>query len=133
MQGHVLTGVPLLQVPPTNQHEALHMLTRKTPDTLATEITLKGQGEEIKFNVTYFNRTQPEIKACLEKYMDAEETKTDPTYPNLQSVLFVVKSMEAEYPLTIEGLQEMERDRPGMVEVLFYGFHQARRVELVKN
>jgi hypothetical protein len=133
MQGHVLIGVPLLQVPPTNHQEALHMLTRKTPDTLATAITLKGQGEEITFNVTYFNRTQDAIKECLEKYQATPEAQDDPTYPNLQAVLFITKTLDSEYPLTLEGLREMERDRPGMVEVLFYGFHQARRVELVKN
>ena len=32
-----------------------------------------------------------------------------------------------------DGIREMERDWPGMIEALFFGYHQARRVELVKN
>jgi hypothetical protein len=131
MQGHVLTDVPLLQIP-TN-HEALQMLTRKTPDTLATEIKLKGQGEEIKFNVTYHNRTPEAQQQVLDAANASDQGKADIGYGIRESVLYVVKEMESEYPLTHDGQKEMEADRPGMIEVLFYGFHQARRVELLKN
>jgi len=109
------------------------MLKRKTPDTLATILTINGQGEQIKMAITYFNRTQDEIQNCLDTNNATEQAKSDMQYANRQAVLFVVKEMASEYELTDDGLKEMEADRPGMIEALFYGFHKARRVELVKN
>jgi len=109
------------------------MLTRKTPTALATALTIKGQGTEETFNVTYKVRSQEEIDKAFADAALQPEAKDDPGYANRQSVLFIVESMEAEYPLTDEGIKELEADRPGMIEVLFYGYHKARRVELVKN
>lgn len=107
------------------------MLTRKTPDTLATTLTINGQGESITLDVTYTNRTQEEIEAVLEKAL-ASDTK-DMQFANRETLLFVVKSADMEYPLTHDGLKELERDRPGMIEAMFMGYHKSRRVELVKN
>ena len=109
------------------------MLTRKTPETLATELEVKGQGETFKFNVVYYNRTQTQIQDVLDKGNASEQAKTDVQYANRQAALFVIKSFESEYALTDAGLKEMEIDRPGMIEILFFGFHKARRVELGKN
>jgi len=107
------------------------MLTRKTPDTLATTLTINGQGESITLDVTYHNRTQEGIEAVLEKAM--ADTTVDAQFANRETLLYVVKSADMEYPLTHDGLKELERDRPGMIEAMFFGFHKARRVELVKN
>lgn len=109
------------------------MLTRKTPDTLATALTIKGQGEEVTFKVVYNNRTQDEIQDVLDKANADERAATDFQFANRQAVLFVVKELEAEYPLTEDGIRDMERDRPGMIKNLFLGFHKAREVELAKN
>jgi hypothetical protein len=109
------------------------MLTRKTPTALATELTINGQGTTEKFNVTYKVRTQDAINEVLTNAAMQPEAQNDDGYANRKAVLFIVESIEAEYPLTDEGIKEMETDRPGMIEVLFLGYHKARRVELVKN
>lgn len=107
------------------------MLKRKTPETLATEITIEGQGEAVKFNVTYNNRKQSDVNDLLQKRL--EETNGDYSAANRSVLLFMVQSMDTEYDLTEEGVAEMEADRPGIIEALFYGFHRARKVELGKN
>lgn len=101
------------------------MLVRKRPETIGATLHLKGQGEEIKFNVTYHNRTQAEVEARL---------KEEAAKPNPDSlVLFVVKEWEAEYELTTAGLEEAEQDRPGINAAIMYGFYEARVVNKVKN
>ena len=127
-KGHIVE-VPLLLIP--NSTEVITMLKRKTPETLATEITIEGQGEAVKFGVVYNNRPQKEVNDLLTKRL--EETNGDYAAANRSVLLFMVSSMEAEYELTEEGIAEMEADRPGIIEALFYGFHRARKVELGKN
>ncbi|HEX8586168.1 MAG TPA: hypothetical protein VF680_17380 [Allosphingosinicella sp.] len=109
------------------------MLTRKTPTTLATAITITGQGEDIKFNATFRNRTQDEIDAKFKELTESETGKQDATWVNRQMALYLIESMETEYPVTDEGFNEMEQDRPGLMEALFYAYHKARKVELAKN
>jgi hypothetical protein len=110
------------------------MLTRKRPETLATELTITGQGQPpLKFNVTYKNPEQDAVNAVMASAAMTDRTKQDIQYPTRTALLFIIKTMESEYPLTDEGIAQMEEDRPGMIEVLFNGWHQARRVTLVKN
>lgn len=109
------------------------MLTRKTPETLATRLKIEGQGETIQMDVTYFNRSQEQIEEVLAKFQASDKAQEDVGYANRQTLLFVLKEMESEYPHTDEGLKELERDRPGMIELLFFGFHRARRMDLAKN
>ena len=110
------------------------MLTRKTPDTLSTALTITGQGvPDIKFNVTYHNRKQSDLEELLAKHQASDEAKRDPQYANRQCLLYIIRDWETEYPPTDEGIKEMEDDRPGMIELLFIGYHMARRVQAGKN
>lgn len=109
------------------------MLTRKTPDTLATELKIVGQGETATFDVVYHNRKQDDVTAVMEKARAEDAAKDDAQYPTRKALLYVLKSMDSEYPMTDEGIREMESDRPGMIAAMFYGFHQARGVALTKN
>jgi hypothetical protein len=127
-KGHIV-DVPLLLIPQST--EEIVMLKRKTPETLAAEITIEGQGEAIKFNVTYNNRRQSDVNDLLQKRL--EETDGDYAAANRSVLLFMLQGMDTEYELTEEGIAEMEADRPGIIEALFYGFHRARKVELGKN
>lgn len=99
------------------------MLKRKLAETIATTLSVKGQGETIKFNVTYFNKPQTEVEAHL---------NANPDEP-AETLLYILKDWESEYPLTLEGIRELEDARPGMVIAMIYGYHEARRVEKVKN
>lgn len=98
------------------------MLKRIKPDsTLPCTLTVKSQGETIKFNVEFYNRTQDEIEA---KVAEGKPHET---------MLFMVKSWETEYELTSEGVMQMESERPGLYIAIFQAFHDARRTEVVKN
>lgn len=99
------------------------MLSRKRPLTIATTLALTGQGDTVTLNVTYFNRKQSELEAKLK-----EEESSVPAV-----VLFMVKEWDAEYPLTLEGIQELEDDRPGVVYGVIEAFHEARRMQKEKN
>lgn len=111
------------------------MLTRKTPNTLATTLNIEGQGETVSFDVVYHNRRKEDIETVLKEAQRVQELdhKDDFQYATRQTVLYIVERFDAEYELSHKGLKEMEEDRPGIIEVLFYGYHQARRVELAKN
>jgi hypothetical protein len=98
------------------------MLTRQLKGTIPATLTVKGQGEEpITFNITFHNRRGSEVAQKL------EETDVPST------LLFLVESWEAEYPLTEEGIREMEDDRPGMLQAIFTAYGEARSVAKVKN
>lgn len=109
------------------------MLTRKNPTALAINLTINGNGWKETFNVVYTPRTEEEIQDVIAAAAFTEKAKKDVQYANRQAVLFLVKEIESEYPLTDEGVAEMERDMPGIIEALFFGYHKARKVELAKN
>lgn len=98
------------------------MLTRKRPDVIPATLTVTGQGETVKFNLTYNNKRVDEVETLIK---DAEKLE--------DVVLALVNEWETEYPLTREGVEEMEADRPGIIVAIMVGFHDARRVEKAKN
>ena len=98
------------------------MLIRKRPDVVPATLTVKGQGEDFKFNITYRNKRADEVQAVIDTAADSESVVID-----------LVSEWESEYPLTHAGIAEMEADRPGMIVAILIGFHEARRVERVKN
>lgn len=108
------------------------MLNRKTPDTLAVNLTIKGQGESVQVPVVFFNRTQKQIADKNTELNESERGKADPAWVNEELFLFVVKEFNGIVP-THEGVQELEDNWPGSVVGVFYKFHEARRVEVTKN
>lgn len=113
------------------------MLTRKTPETIATTITVIGQGvPDIKFNCTFYNRDDVDEK--LKEFLKTPEAEKaledgDFQYAIRQCLLYVIKEWDTEYALTDADIKAMEAARPGMIELVFVGFHKARRVEGAKN
>jgi hypothetical protein len=99
------------------------MLTRAKKELIATTLTVKGQGETVTFNITFHNRKQSELEAEGEKE-GATINKT---------LLYLVESWENEYPLTDEGIKEMEDDRPGITMAIIFAYHEARHVAKEKN
>lgn len=96
-------------------------LTRKRPEFIEANLTITGQGKEETMKVTYHNRTQKEVEA---KVAEGNPTGT---------LLFMVKEWDSDYPLTPEGVDEMESDHPFITIGIFQGFHAARRTHVVKN
>lgn len=113
------------------------MLTFAKPDTLASKINVNvpsGEGtEKVSFAVVFNNRSQKQIEANLKAALESERGKQDPEWANRQQVLDIVKSWELSYPLTDDGIAQMEDDAPGMIENIFIHYHMARRVTLAKN
>jgi hypothetical protein len=109
------------------------MLTRKTADTFAVSITIKGQGVTQTMDVVYHNRKLEDIQAVLQLAQDNLRMQDDFEYANRETLLFMIASWDAEYPLTNEGIKEAESDWPGLIAGLGHKYHEARQVEVVKN
>ena len=114
------------------------MLTKQRKGTIATLLTIKGQGEEATFKVTYHNRRQSEVQAKLDEALAAmskpdDQISDDDRNGLANVVLFMVESWETEYEVSLVGIKEMEDDRPGLIAGILAGFHDARKVEKVKN
>ncbi|NID06655.1 hypothetical protein HBF26_17300 [Luteibacter jiangsuensis] len=92
------------------------------PKVLPATLTISGQGSTDKLEVTYHNRKQSEVRERLE---------SGATMAGL--IAFLVDSWDTDFDLTEEGVMAFEDEYPGIVEILFAGFHQARRKELEKN
>lgn len=99
------------------------MLTRKTPEYLPTNLKVRAQGVEHDIKVTYHNKHPDDV----EKWLEEEKRSLE------QQVLHITKEADIEFPLTEEGMTEMEKTWPGMLMAFVEGFFKARRAELVKN
>ena len=97
------------------------MLTRKKPETLAANITITGQLEEIEFPVVFFNRSQEEVEQWFKDN------------PGKLVIPYIIKHWDAEYELSEKGAQEAESDRPGITLALTQAFYEARRVAIKGN
>lgn len=130
LQGRAVQRAPLLlQIPAST--ERIIMLARKTPDTLAVELTIKGQGETQVVPVVFYNRTHSQIAAKTDE-LNEDERKSDQTWLNAELFKFVVKEFNGVIP-TSEGIAELEDNWPGSVIGIYYAYHDARRVEVTKN
>ena len=95
----------------------------KAPEKIATTLSFKGVAEKFKLTVTYHNIGTKAFCDLLEK--------KESTFP--LALLELIDRWDADYPLSIEGIEAFEDQRPGIINALFQGYHQARRVELEKN
>lgn len=117
-------------------------LTKKTPDTIAANLSVKAQGVETTLMLTYHNRTPADYEkfvANTENFKIAEDTPNGEGIMRVNAtiVLFIVKSFDdgtaEDFPLNLEGLLEMERHWPGMLYGIIRGYHQARAAAVEKN
>ena len=95
----------------------------KPPEKIATTLALKGAAEKFKLTVTYNNIGTKALGAFLKD--------KDATFGSV--LLKLIDSWSADYPLSLEGLEAFNDHRPGVLEALIQGYHQARHVELEKN
>lgn len=99
------------------------MLTRKKRETIPYIVKMEGQGDTIEFPVVFKNISQAELEAITTK---EDMHPADPP-------LAYLHSWESEYPLTREGLMELEGDRPGALVVLIQHFYAARQMHFKGN
>lgn len=109
------------------------MLTRKTPTTLATQITFDSMGETVSMKITFHNRTQEQIQKCVDDALLTEQGKADPRWANREAVIYMVKDWESEYALNQADLAEMDQARPGVIDQIAFGYHKARQARETKN
>lgn len=92
------------------------------PETIQSTLTIKSQGQDVTLEVVFYNRKASEVRAKVE---------SGATVPDI--VLYLVKSWSSDYALSVEGLDELEDDRPGTCMAVWQGFNQARMASLEKN
>lgn len=110
------------------------MLNRKTPDTLAVTLTIRGQGDEFTVPVVFHNRRQSEIRAYHDELIKrAESEGKDDAWVNREQFLFLVKSFNGCDTPTHDDIAKLEDDYPGTLYGLFLRYHELRAVEVVKN
>lgn len=110
------------------------MLNRKTPDTLAVDLTIKGQGEEFKVPVVFHNRNRDEIKKRNDELFEqAKAEGHDEEWVNREQFLFLVKSFNGCDTPTHDDIIKLELDWPGTLFGLFTQYHLLRNVSVVKN
>ena len=108
------------------------MLNRKTPETLATNVTIKAPGDEFKVPVVFYNRSQADREAFLKSMLETEEGKKDMEHVNREMFLYVVKEFDGKQP-TYDGVKEAEANFPGLILGVFTVFHELRTVSVTKN
>lgn len=118
------------------------MLTKKTPETIKATLKVKSQGVENTLLLTYNNRTPEQYKAFVENpenFTPPESVAAEDgiSHINANLVLFLVKSFDdgtdKEFPLTYDGLMELDKFWPNTLYGIIQGYHQARAAAVEKN
>ena len=118
-------------------------LTKKTPATIKGDLTIKAQGEQHNLLLTYKNYSQDVYDQFAKnednfKRPDAlPDDIPDFRYANAQLVLFLVQSFDdgtdKDFPLTVDGLIELDSYWPGALIGIVQGYHQARAASVEGN
>ncbi len=119
------------------------MLTKETPETIKAHLTIKGAGVEMPLVLTYYNRKPKEFKAFMDnpELMVLPSTVKGPRdamdHVNAQAVLYIVKSFDdgtdKDFPLTYDGMLDLEEHWADVLSAIIVGFHKARGMEIEKN
>lgn len=97
------------------------------PKTIPAKLEIVGGGETNTLSLAFHNRKPSEIQERIEELKKSQ----DAFLPSM--VLFVVKEWDTDYSLGMEGVKEMEDERPGMCDAILQGFHKFRQVALEGN
>lgn len=118
------------------------MLTKKTPETINARLRIKAMGVENDLLLTFYNRTPDEYDNFTKnpENLNVPEGVSEVVgiaYIKAAMVLFLVKSFDdgtdAEFPLNLAGLVDLERHWPGVLQGIMVGYHQARGAQVEKN
>lgn len=118
------------------------MLTKDTPPKLLkVNSTVKCGDIAIPLALTFNNYNTDELSEftkspALSKMPEGSDYNPI-HFVNAQVVLFVVKSFDdgtdKDFPLTLDGLIDMEKYYPGVLMGLLQRYHEARSVSVEKN
>lgn len=103
------------------------MLTKKTPEQFTKVLKIVSFDETFNLAVTYRNVTPK----TLDEEAKARGEKMGMT--RVEMALRVVAEWSSEYALTREDLEQLEEDRPGVLQAVLDGFFLGRRATVEKN
>lgn len=117
------------------------MLTKETPETIKAVASVKHGDTKTPLVLTFHNRTITELTEFMQNpeiIKMPEDRKVDPVgWVNAQACLYLIKSFDDDtdkvFPLTVDGLLEMNSYYPGVLMGLMQLFHQMRQVAVEKN
>lgn len=118
------------------------MLTKKTPEKIKTILKIKAQGVENTLQLTYKNHAPEKYQEFISnpenlKVPEGTSDNAGIAMINAQIVLFVVDSFDdgtdKDFPLTLDGLVDMDQHWPGVLMGLIRGYHMARGASVEKN
>lgn len=102
------------------------MLTKKTPETFTRTLKIISFDETFQFPVTYRNLSPAKLDEEAKAAGKEGLTRVD-------MVLRVVSEWGTEYSLTRDDLNQLEEDRPGVLQAVIDGFFLGRRATVEKN
>ena len=104
------------------------MLKKVVENAVIPMVTLEvaSLGEKISFGVSYYARSQDEFNTKIEDMVADKITVAE-------LVAWLVKDWEVEYAMTVDDLNLLEKQRPGMLQLIIAGWPKAMQSELVKN
>ena len=119
-------------------------LTKNTPEKIKASLKIKAQGVEQNLELTYKNHSQEQWDAFATNDQNFKlptgknaNTLSAITFGNAQMVLFLVASFDdgtdKDFPLTLDGLIDLEGHWPGALIGIVRGFHLSRAAEVEKN
>lgn len=94
------------------------MFDVKAPETFEATLTIVGQGREQKLPVVFRHRTREAYSELLAKVADGKVKDVD-------AVLELVESWEANADLTAENLKALDSNQPGALWAIVTGYSHA--------
>lgn len=93
------------------------------PKKITKTLAFTGCAEKFELKVSYHNFT---AKQLAEHAASGDKN-------NAEMLMHMIADWDAGYPLSLEGIEALEEERPGTHQGLFDGFFLARQYALEKN
>lgn len=119
-------------------------LTKNTPDKIKASLKIKAQGVEQNLELTYKNHPQDKWDAFATNDQNfklpkgkSAKTLSAETFAKATMALFLIDSFDdgtdKDFPLTLDGLIDLEGHWPGALIGIVQGYHMARTATVEKN
>lgn len=101
------------------------------PDSVPAILSFKSWGQPVRVNAKIKPVRTSEIEEACKPAEGVEFSMTE--FCKRALLLVVIEWDYTAYPLTLEGLADLEDARPGALFALWSGYQKARAAELEKN
>lgn len=93
----------------------------EAPRRLPAEVTMKNAHERLLFKLVFVNHSTSEFRKMAESLTLG------------QILVALIEAWDADYPLSTEGFEQLEDERPGSCDALLMAYHKNRAVALEGN